>query len=322
MNCWTIKEIFRHKTPSTLTCRDMAREQEVADYNHMDVWLPFCETLSSHFLGRPVLSSERPGKGRRFNVQKKKKKLRAGIRRNSFPALFSPVFLNPLHICYTHVSCKPPWHREERPLSQPPFSTPCSPSRADCRNYQNIWGEKKKREEEEGAEIPWCCSINHKHSRSSKSPASIRDLGPSSKPPSASPTQRPPPCSQRLSQPLQNPKLPSSPAPFAPTSLSPAHKLRAPSLPLYVLLTAPGHRDFSSAGATFTLAPGSVLPLNHNTAIQHMHPSQSSSLMLQTTEKNFSIAPQKGRNERPGNCSCALGEQESWRAYSCQPQSP
>lgn len=131
-----------------------------------------------------------------------------------------------------------------------------SPTRADCRNYQNI-KKKKKKEEKEGAEIPWCRSINHKHSRSSKSPVSIRDLGPSSKPPWASSTQRPPPCSQRLSQPLQDPKLPSSLAPLAPTSLSPAHKLRAPSLPLYVLLTAPGHRDFSSAGATFTLAPGS-----------------------------------------------------------------
>lgn len=163
------------------------------------------------------------------------------MRRNSFPALFSPVSLNPLHICYTHVSCKPPWHREERPLSQPPFSIPSSPTRADCRNYQNIW-KKKKEEEEAGAEIPWCRSINHKHSKSSESPASIRDLGPSSKPPWASPTQRPPHCSQRLSRPLQDPKLPSSPAPFAPTSLSPAHKLRASSLPLSVLLTAPGHK--------------------------------------------------------------------------------
>lgn len=119
-----------------------------------------------------------------------------------------------------------------------------------------------------------------------------------------------------------DPKHPSSPAPFTPTSLSPAHKLRGPSLPLYVLLTAPGHRDFSSAGATFTLAPGSAVPLNHNTAIQHTQPSQSSSLMLQATEKNFTIAPQKGRNEKPGNCSCALGEQESLCADSRQPQSP
>lgn len=234
------------------------------------------------------------------------------MRRNSFPAHFSPVSLNPLHICYTHVSCKPLWHREERPLSQPPFSTLSPPTRADCRNYQNIW-KKKKGEEEEGAEIPWCCSINHKHSGSSKSPASIRDLGPSSKPPRASPTQRPPPCSQCLPQPLQDPKLPSSPAPFAPSALT-------PSLPLYVLLTAPGHRDFSSAGATFTLAPGSALPLNHNTAIQHTHPSQTSALMLQTTEKNFTIAPQKGKNEKSGNCSCTLGELDSLSAYSRWPQ--
>lgn len=140
------------------------------------------------------------------------------MRQNSFPAHFSPVSLNPLHICYTHVLCKPLWHREERPRSQPPFSTLSPPTRADCRNYQNIW---KKKEEEEGAEIPWCRSINHKHSGSSKSPASIRDLGPSSKPPRASPTQRPPPCSQCLPQPLQDPKLPSSPAPFAPSTLSP-----------------------------------------------------------------------------------------------------
>lgn len=52
----------------------MAQEQEVADYNDMDVWLPFCEILSPHFLGGSALSSERPRKGRRFSVEKKQKK--------------------------------------------------------------------------------------------------------------------------------------------------------------------------------------------------------------------------------------------------------
>lgn len=106
------------------------------------------------------------------------------MRQDSFPALFSPVSLNPLHICYTHVLCKPPWHREERPLSQLPFSTRVPLPELTVETIKTLKKKnKKKKEEEEGAEIPWCRSINHKHSRSSKSLVSIRDLGPSSKPP-------------------------------------------------------------------------------------------------------------------------------------------
>lgn len=76
-------------------------------------------------------------------------------------------------------------------------------------------------------------------------------------------------------------------------SLSPIPTTSEPLPSPLCISHSPGHRDFSSPGATFTLAPGSALPLNHNTAIQHMPPSYSSSLTLQTTAKNFTIVPQR-----------------------------
>lgn len=145
MDCWTITEIFRHKTASTLTCRDMAQEREVADYNHMDVWLPFCEILSPHFLGGPVLSSERPRKGRRFNVEKKerKKKAESWNEVEQFPCpLFSCLLT--LSTSATLMSCVNP-HGTERRGPFPSLHSPLSsPTRADCRNYQNIWKKKKR----------------------------------------------------------------------------------------------------------------------------------------------------------------------------------
>lgn len=228
------------------------------------------------------------------------------------------LFLSyPLHICCTHVN---PCGSERRGPFPSLHSPPLFPlpeltvgTIKTLKKRSRGWRKKKKSWGVGGRERDPLVVGNKSQTLWEQQEPCLhpRALSPFFKAPlsmqSPSPSQGPPaPCAGF--SPFPSLRLGSSPDPFAHYplhqpfsklrgSLSLTHNLRAPSLPLSLCLSqARTQRDFSSPGATFTLAPGSALPLNHNTAIQHMPPSYSSSLTLQTTAKNFTIVPQRARN--------------------------
>lgn len=200
--------------------------------------------------------------------------------------------------------------RGEAPFPKPLFSTSFPPTRADCRNYQNIKkggmreGRRRKKSWGVGGREwdPLVVVGNKSQTLWEQQEPSLHHRG-------ALQSQVPP----KGPHPVPQHQTPSS-APVLillhtdPLAISLTHNLRAPSLLplLFESPTAPGHRDFSSPGATFTLAPGSALPLNHNTAIQHMLPSYSSSLALCKPQQRISQSHHKRAESRNLATAAAL----------------
>lgn len=174
---------------------------------------------------------------------------------------------------------------------------------SDCRNYQNI----KKLGEEKKEKKSWGVGGRERDpsvvGNKSQTLGATRTLPPSQSPQplfKAPMSMQSPPKAPTIStattslfcfSPSAEPPAPLQPDPFAHYPLHQACGVCRGSLSLSPTLS--GHRGLSSPGATFTLALGAVLPLNQDTAIKHMPPSSSSTLALQTTEKNFTIIPQR-----------------------------
>lgn len=187
----------------------------------------------------------------------------------------SLLFLSyPVHICCTHVNPCGSERRGPSPsLHSPPlFSLPeltvgtIKTLKREGRGGGAGGKRKKAEEQEEGSEILQWCAINHKHSGSSNSPASITEP----QAPLQSPTVHVGPQSLHTiptSAPLPSPQLRSSSDPFAHFAVHQHFGQHWASLSLYPQPQGPftspsdshsprGHRDFSSPGATFTLATG------------------------------------------------------------------
>lgn len=170
-------------------------------------------------------------------------------------------------------SCKPPlWLREERPLSKPSILHPFPGTRADGRSYQNIKKKKrKKRRKKEKkksgvggreqdplvvgnksqtlrAEDPLQSPLEHADPKLLPKPATYPN-------PSCSPSAKPP-------APLQ----PWSSCTHPETStgtLFPFH-------PQLWALSPPPTQDTATFLLSVLHSHLAVLPLNHNTSIQHM----------------------------------------------------
>lgn len=158
----------------------------------------------------------------------------------------------------------------------------------------------EERERERICQIPQCQAINHKHSEATRLSHSRPE--PSSEPLPLSLPRHPSPSPLPPSQPsalITHQQLSPAFSPFPPaTLLAPSIKLSLPLPPLSVT----GSQRLSSPSATFTLALGSVLPLNRST-IQHMPPSYGSSLTLLSPAKEFHNHTTKDKEWKPGNQS-------------------
>lgn len=223
----------------------------------------------------------------------------------------SPLLFLSLPSPHLLHSCKPLWLREERPPFQSLYSPPLFPLpeltvgtiKTLKRGGWGKGGEEKKSWGVGGREWdPLVVVGNKSQTLWEQQEPSLHHRG-------ALQSQVPP----KGPHPVPQHQTPSS-APVLillhtdPLAISLTHNLRAPSLlPLLSESpTAPGHRDFSSPGATFTLAPGSALPLNHNTAIQHMLPSYSSSLALCKPQQRISQSHHKRAESRNLATAAAL----------------